>query len=281
MRFVMLLWVAIATVGFAEQSQPPTPSSGDSVQHPDTVANESKHITCCDKTGTAETPFVVKTVTGPKTQEATEQEKRERDEKSPSDWWVSGSTVWISIVTTLLAIYTWRLWKSTSDIAEGAEKTAKRQLRAYVAITECQSAPSNTHWVVVGRFKNVGQTPAFNVRLRGDVFISKYPLAEIPKLDFSIKDLTKTVLFPTEDLPYYEVGKERPPAPDYSKPPTPDMHPFAAGSNNALWLIVEVRYFDTFGVEHFTRRCIHSGNVIAAINNFEILHTHYDGNDAD
>jgi hypothetical protein len=167
MRIIVAVLAALFVASAYPQSDPPAPSSGDGVQHPNTVANESKRETCCQKSGTSETPLVVRTIAGPKTQEASEQEKRERDEKSPSDWWVVISTTWISIVTTFLAVYTFRLWQSTNDLANGAERTARMQLRAYLHV----GRPKLSHVSIVGQpqarfiLNNTGVTPARNVRV--------------------------------------------------------------------------------------------------------------------
>jgi len=172
--------------------------------------------------------------------------------------------------------------KISANAAEAAVDVARtssqRQLRAYVTISECQFATTDTHWVVVGKFKNVGQTPAFDVQIRGNAFVGEYPIKEVPEFDFNINGISKTTLFPTEHLPYYEVGEKRPQAVYLSKAPDPAA--FTWGNKNALWLVVEIRYLDTFGIEHSTRRCIHSGNVIAAINNWDNFHHYHEGNAA-
>ena len=197
------------------------------------------------------------------------------------DW----NAIIVAFATIAIAGFTYTLWRSTDRLWNAGERqiklsadTAQRQLRAYIAITECRYATAGDRWIVCGRFKNVGQTPAFDIRIRGDAFIKEYPLREVPKMDFEIKDLSKTSLFPTEDLPYYEIGNKRPPAPDRSKPPSAAAFTWAG---KALWLMVEVRYLDTFGKEHFTRRCLHSGNVIPAVDDFEHFHAHAEGNEAD
>ena len=40
----------------------------------------------------------------------------------------------IALFTVILGIATWLLWRSTRALVEGAEKTAERQLRAYVFV---------------------------------------------------------------------------------------------------------------------------------------------------
>lgn len=86
----------------------------------------------------------------------------------------------IALFTVLLVLATLFLWKATRDLVLGAEKTAERQLRAYIGVVEIDLEiprinmvnPPNIDMTVPGasyvdfivtRLKNFGDTPAFDV----------------------------------------------------------------------------------------------------------------------
>jgi hypothetical protein len=68
-----------------------------------------------------------------------------------------------------MVLVTGGLWKATRDLVKGAEKTAERQLRAYLTakagniIHERRSDGWWLEWHP--EITNVGQTPAYRVRL--------------------------------------------------------------------------------------------------------------------
>jgi hypothetical protein len=188
------------------------------------------------------------------------------------------ATIAIAGFTLTLRNSTDKLWDAGERQLRQSRESSERQLRAYIAITGCQYKTVGNRWVVVGRFKNVGQTPAFRIRIQGHAFVKSFPLKEIPAWDESRNDLSEIALFPTEDVPYYEIGDFRRTDADMTKPES-DRPPAPIGGN-ALWLIVQIRYFDTFSHEHRTSCCVHSGNAIPAIRDFEHFHAHNIGNEA-
>jgi hypothetical protein len=107
--------------------------------------------------------------------------------EAPTDW--SGRAVAIAtgvlaLVTASLAYFTLRLWRSTSQLVSGAEITAKRELRAYVApiLMSVRSGMMGLQPVVVITIKNFGQTPAY--RLSVDAFVAfAQTFADVPALE--------------------------------------------------------------------------------------------------
>ena len=70
---------------------------------------------------------------------------------------LAAATIGILLVTAALAVYTFKLWSSASD-------TAKRQLRAYLGVSNCSVITiTNEHIQVSVEIKNTGQTPAHKV----------------------------------------------------------------------------------------------------------------------
>jgi hypothetical protein len=87
----------------------------------------------------------------------------------PIDWsgWVAaGAALLLVGVTGALAIFTYRLWKSTGALVTENTETAERELRAYVfvetAFTRNTARESVRPYVA---FKNSGKTPAYKIRL--------------------------------------------------------------------------------------------------------------------
>jgi hypothetical protein len=72
-------------------------------------------------------------------------------------------TVVLGIATCILGIATVRLWRATDRLVEGAEKTAERQLRAYITAKEAAVVrEGDTNFRIYLKFLNTGQTPAYN-----------------------------------------------------------------------------------------------------------------------
>jgi hypothetical protein len=88
----------------------------------------------------------------------------------PNEFLTAISTAVIAAFTTVLAIFTIRLWRA-------GERHSERELRAYISIE--RSARSGPHRAAprfdVG-FQNRGQTPAYNGRYWVDIQIHECPL---------------------------------------------------------------------------------------------------------
>jgi hypothetical protein len=68
----------------------------------------------------------------------------------------------------LLGIVTWMLWLATVRLVTNADKTAERQLRAYIGIEDVKILYANEEWQPNIRitYKNFGKTPAYNLENR-------------------------------------------------------------------------------------------------------------------
>jgi hypothetical protein len=79
---------------------------------------------------------------------------------------VAIATVFLSAFTVILALATIFLWSATRNLVRGAEKTAERQLRAYVALEGGSIAHATVEngagFHVTVRLKNFGLTPAYS-----------------------------------------------------------------------------------------------------------------------
>ena len=76
--------------------------------------------------------------------------------------------------TVILAFSTIFLWVATRDLVESAERTAKRQLRAYVGVDEVsiKVVERDKKPFIYVRIKNYGQTPAYSLRYWADIIIA-------------------------------------------------------------------------------------------------------------
>jgi hypothetical protein len=102
----------------------------------------------------------------------------------------------VAIFTIILAVFTGRLWYSTDklwgatkNLVEGSERTAERQLRAYVQIKDVLMSLMNTEYdpnidIVI---KNFGQTPARQIVNTFNVKFAFQPRDE----DFTLDSATK------------------------------------------------------------------------------------------
>lgn len=125
--------------------------------------------------GTEVAPVVVR-ISLAQLQQLIAAQKTEHHQQEPApDWWMIGLTGLVAAATILL-------WLATKDLVKGAERTAERQLRAYLTVRQGKIKEEE----VVGgwwlewqpQITNVGQTPAYDVRLIGTADILPDPLPE-------------------------------------------------------------------------------------------------------
>jgi hypothetical protein len=80
----------------------------------------------------------------------------------------AAATVSIAFLTLFLGVGTFLLSGATRQLVRGSEKTAERQLRAYMGIQNGRAIlVANDNQISVNiNFRNSGQTPAYRVRIR-------------------------------------------------------------------------------------------------------------------
>jgi len=161
--------------------------------------------------------------------------------------------VWVGMIQALVTLgslfFIWKTLEHTADQArsakraiESSEKTAIKQLRAYVTVK--QSGISDLidggAFIAFAELHNSGQTPARDVRSVFGTLLAKYP-PEDDKIDFSVdrtKGFSRCLLGPGDK---HVVNIER--------SATPLSHrDYIALKNGqmAVYLIGEIRYFDAF-----------------------------------
>jgi hypothetical protein len=103
----------------------------------------------------------------------TGQQAQQHEQESAPDWWMIG-------LTGLLAVSTLGLWLATRKLVSSAEKTAERQLRAYMTVKHGNILHEKhaDGWLLGWhpQVVNVGQTPAYDVRVCAMTDIRPDPL---------------------------------------------------------------------------------------------------------
>jgi hypothetical protein len=118
-------------------------------------------------------------------------------------------------------------------------QTARRQLRAYVCVSEIK-LDEVTHPVAV-LFKNVGQTPAYkcNAQVRLWAFERDKVSFELPRL-------------PMESMITLGSGMELPIGATWPQLTEAQTDAVRAGEIQ-IWLFGKIKYTDIYGTEHLTR----------------------------
>lgn len=124
-------------------------------------------------------------ITNPKVDNKSTDEKTDcsKNKAKPIKSWWHTSENWMMVFTGILAIFTILLWRATVKIVATTERTANRQLRAYVSARladgEKVFLDENNCLSVPLIIENHGQTPAHNFRKSTFVNIFKLPIETI------------------------------------------------------------------------------------------------------
>jgi hypothetical protein len=132
-----------------------------------------------------------------------------------------------------------------------AKDSAQRQLRAYVSVN-IEKHPdldnSNLPEMVV-LFKNNGQTPAYDVDARFEVYIGDQRLtdSDMSKIRPALDELNKSVsvLFPSQEFREASV-------PGVGIPLTQEDKTLVSMGAKTLWVVGRATYTDAFGYPRFT-----------------------------
>ncbi|UGA47441.1 hypothetical protein HU230_0015955 [Bradyrhizobium quebecense] len=102
----------------------------------------------------------------------------------------------------LLGIVTWMLWLATARLVANADKTAARQLRAYVFVSDAFIRNLNGPEVPVIHvcLKNYGQTPAYKLTNAGAVTYATFPQNEFSRNPAGDQRLAMLTIPPGADI---------------------------------------------------------------------------------
>lgn len=162
------LLVLLITWPLSVASQEPSPSQRGSNRQEQNQASEIKKKPHYDQNGTNGTPPVVKVIQSSRENGRPEKQSTQEQEKSFNDKLIAWGTVALAVITAFLALFTFRLWKSTGRLVISAEETAKRQLRAFIFGKGFNHGPNIwdgkiKEYVFSVTWENVGLTPGVDV----------------------------------------------------------------------------------------------------------------------
>jgi hypothetical protein len=150
-------------------------------------------------------------------------------------------TCWSLIMSNAIAICTMLIAAAAIIQLFIMRNTAKRQLRAYVGISGISGQPQGAETIEVTiKFKNFGQTPAYNLKSFIDDRVARHPLNEKLKDASYGKDSSKVAVFPqTEYIVHRTVHT--------------NLRLLKEDFGKALFIYGEVIYEDAFGNRRWTR----------------------------
>lgn len=173
MKRISLLLVVLIYAGniWAAVSQPPAPSRSKQAQAPN--AQSAKNLECSapNQRGSDEAPFVIKVLPAPNANPPAAYQSCQQNNEPSSDMGLTIATVVIAVFTGGVFFFTGFMWWTTRD-------TAKRQLRAYMGVSEEMHVPGGKiggHGPVTFKpfMKNYGSTPAYDVWVESNTGIFK------------------------------------------------------------------------------------------------------------
>lgn len=110
-RFVAILALIACVSTAAAQSKRPAPGPSELSDPPQAKSGGATSGPGADQRGTDQAPLIVKVLPAPKTEEETDRDARQEDEKSTADWWMvklTGALVGVGILQLL--VFGWQGW---------------------------------------------------------------------------------------------------------------------------------------------------------------------------
>jgi hypothetical protein len=163
-------------------------------------------------------------------------------------WENAGHDNVVAFGSIAVSVFTYTLWRSNNRLWETGEKTAERQLRAYVSnpvAVEIKRFNTATPFIQLG-FKNSGQTPAHNMRIWTSSAVSVYPLAHPPHLPDG-GPISMGVIGPGAD---FHISIES------DIPVTDDERQQVIAGDAAFYVYGHLAYDDAFGKPRETTFCV-------------------------
>ena len=163
----LIVVVLVITWSALLHSQNPVPGPLSSTKHIEPKSSQSNQTASQYQCGTEQKPLIVKVLPSVKSEAEANYEAHERHEKSKNEGRLTWATIWLAIVTTVLAIFTGYLWSATRKMIRSTEETAKQQLRAFIFGKGFNQGPNiwngtireYVFWVT---WENVGLTPGID-----------------------------------------------------------------------------------------------------------------------
>jgi hypothetical protein len=241
MRYALLLIVAIATLGMAAQSQPPTPSSGKVHEPPQEKSRTNEQPADQAKNKSPTTINIVRSYTQPK---PNGDAAKKESEPAPD--------LWLDFLTALLV----GVGLIQAGIFVSQLRTSKKQLRAYVSVEPGHLAvpgegdPPTELFEAQPVILNRGQTPAKKCVIKSLLAVHQIPLP----IDFDYSVLagpspSVTTISPGHHKfnPIFLNGHNS----------VQEVADIKSASNTRLLVYGDVEYEDVFGGKHTTNFCFY------------------------
>jgi hypothetical protein len=153
--------------------------------------------------------------------------------------------------TVILAFSTLFLWVATRDLVSGSEKTARRQLRAYVGVrtASCSDWQEGMRPFASITIANAGQTPAYDLTFWAYISVEPFPL-KTGEILRDIDDLGRSPLGP---------GSTNELSPRFIKPLAREEADALSAGTLALYVKGRASYRDAFKVSRTTEFIFVSG----------------------
>lgn len=183
--------------------------------------------------------------------------------------WDSDRT--IALFTVFLFFATYLLWRATRDLVRGAEKTAERQLRAYVLVEKVTiiDFAKNKQPRIHAVMRNTGQTPAFKLHFAANATLLPYPATSPFVFNWPSKRIysvigpgaaTTITIAPRLVLTEQDIAD-------------------VLEKRTAIYVYGRIEYEDAFGRDQWSEfRVIHGGNLGPSAN--DLMQDCDEGNDA-
>jgi hypothetical protein len=161
----------------------------------------------------------------------------------------------LTAFTLVLALATGGLWLATRSLVKGADKTAERQLRAYIYVEKAKLKFVDDKWKLRTRIRNFGQTPAHNVRWARTALVVDWNGGK-PALPTPGENETDILgsMGPRED--YFEAElddpKDKTKRIDLTITPNADPTVKSTPATKALFLVGTIKYKTVFGSDDRT-----------------------------
>jgi hypothetical protein len=154
----------------------------------------------------------------------------------------------LALVTGSQALYTARLWRSTRKLAENGEASSRRQLRAYIAVSDIAFEPAVRGQAprVTLTIKNYGCTPAYKLAIAVDTQMAsnEQQLSVATSISRTLGQLPPSVDF--------AITRSATLAPGATSTHIP-------ASTHSVFVHGCIEYVDTFGIPHFVRFRLQGG----------------------
>ena len=159
----------------------------------------------------------------------------------------------IKVTDSLLVLFTFLLWIATRGLVKSAEKTAERQIRAYVSVKVGYSFNQGGKNKLKFEFRpiltNVGQTPAFETEVISALKVLPYPLPS--DYDFSLpssNDGRSIMTLGMQQERFTSIVFDR-------KLSFRELRQIKKASEKRLYVYGIVKYKDVFGRRRHTNYC--------------------------